>query len=413
MRPPELFSRSNIFVVKNMSWHPPLVESVIQCLEIIFDENRYADKVIEKVFKQNRKLGSRDRKLIAESVYDIVRFIRRYSFIAGSDNWTDLFIVSLLSRGQTVPKFILDTNDVIDRFQKKKNFINKIAVTESYPDWIVEIFEDEFAEEAAPLLKSLNEKAEVFLRVNTLKSNVDEVITLLKNEEIIAEKVKDAPSALRLVERKNVFTTEIFKKGYFEVQDAASQFIAVLLDAKPGERVVDACAGAGGKTLHIASLMKNKGKVISMDIHQRKLDELRQRCRRNGVDIVESKLIESNKTIKRLENSFDAVLLDVPCSGLGVLRRNPDTKWKLSRTEIDRLVLLQQQILADYAGMAKNNGRMVYSTCSVLKRENEEQVQKFLNSEPGKKWTLQKEIRLWPHREGFDGFYAALLTKQN
>ena len=396
-----------------MSWHPPLVESVIQCLEIIFDENRYADKVIEKVFKQNRKLGSRDRKLIAESVYDIVRYIRRYSFIAGTEDWTDLFIVSLLSRGQTVPSFIVDPNDVMDRFKKKKNFINKIAVTESYPDWLVEVFEKEFGDEAPPLLKALNEKADVYLRVNTLKTTVDEVIALLKNEEIIAEKVPDVPSALRLVERKNVFTTDIFKKGYFEVQDAASQFIAELLNAKPGERIVDACAGAGGKTLHIASLMKNKGKIISMDIHQWKLDELRQRCRRNGVDIVESKLIESNKTIKRLENSFDGVLLDVPCSGVGVLRRNPDTKWKLSAVEIDRLILLQSQIISDYAGMAKSKGRMVYSTCSVLKRENEEQVAKFLNSESGKNWKLQKEIRLWPHRQGFDGFYAALLTRSN
>lgn len=395
-----------------MSWHPPLVQAVVQCLELIFDENKYADKVIEKVFKQNRKLGSRDRKLIAETVYDIVRYIRRYSFIAGSENWDDLIAVSLLSRGQTIPLFMEFSPGLEEHFKKKKNFIGKIGVTESYPNWIVELFEKEFGSESEALLKALNDKASVYIRANTLKASVDTVIESLKAEEILCEKVKEVPECLKLTERKNVFATQTFKKGYFEVQDAASQFIAPLIDPKPGERIVDACAGAGGKTLHIASLMKNKGKLISMDIHQWKLDELRTRCRRGGVDIVEVKLIESNKTIKRLENSFDAVLLDVPCSGLGVLRRNPDTKWKLTAEEIARLVQLQREILQDYSTMAKRNGRMVYATCSVLKEENERQVQWFLNSDAGKSWQIKEEKRLWPHRDGFDGFYAALLVKR-
>lgn len=395
-----------------MSWHPPLFDAVVQCLELIFEENRYADKVIEKVFKQNRKLGSRDRKLIAETVYDVVRYIRRYSFIADSEDWMELIGVSLLSRGQTLPDFIDVSPGLEDHFKKKKNFIGKIGVTESYPNWIVELFEKEFGAESNALLKALNEKAAVYIRVNTLKSSVDAVIDTLKAEEINCEKVKDVPDCLRLVERKNVFATQTFKKGFFEVQDAASQFIAPLIDPKPGERVVDACAGAGGKTLHIAALMKNKGKLISMDIHQWKLDELRTRCRRAGVDIVETKLIESNKTIKRLENSFDAVLLDVPCSGLGVLRRNPDTKWKLTAEEVARLVQLQREIMQDYSKLAKSKGRMVYATCSVLKEENENQVQWFLASEAGKQWQLKEEKRLWPHRDGFDGFYAAFLEKK-
>ncbi len=396
-----------------MSWHPPLFNAVVQCLELIFEENKYADKVIEKVFKQNRKLGSRDRKLIAETVYDVVRYIRRYSFIADSEDWMELIGVSLLSRGQTLPDFIDVSPDLENHFRKKKNFIGKIGVTESYPNWIVDLFEKEFGADAPALLKALNEKADVYLRVNTLKTTAAETIEALKAEEIFAEKIKDVPDALRLIERKNVFATQIFKKGSFEVQDAASQFIAPLLNPKPGERVVDACAGAGGKTLHLASLMKNKGKIIAMDIHQWKLDELRIRCRRNGVDIVETKVIDSNKTIKRLEDSFDAVLLDVPCSGLGVLRRNPDTKWKLSAEEITRLVQLQKEILQDYSKLAKKNGRMVYSTCSVLNEENEQQVQFFLNSEAGKNWQLKAEKRLWPHRDGYDGFYAALLEKKN
>ena len=150
-----------------------------------------------------------------------------------------------------------------------------------------------------------------------------------------------------------------------------------------------------------------------MDIHEWKLKALKVRAARGGVDIIETKLIESSKTIKRLEDGFDRVLLDVPCSGLGVLRRNPDTKWKLQAEEITRLVQLQKEILQDYSKLSKNNGRMVYSTCSVLPEENEQQVQAFLSSEAGKNWKLKEEKRLWPHLDGYDGFYAALLEKKN
>jgi 16S rRNA (cytosine967-C5)-methyltransferase len=206
--------------------------------------------------------------------------------------------------------------------------------------------------------------------------------------------------------------TECFKKGFFEVQDAGSQMIAPLLNPQPGERVVDACAGAGGKSLHLAACMKNKGKIISMDIHEWKLNELKKRAARGGVDIIETKVIETNKTIKRLENSFDKILLDVPCSGMGVIRRNPDTKWKLSMEEIDRMILLQREILRDYSKMGKSKSTMVYATCSILNRENEDQVKWFLTeTEEGKSWKLVEEVRLWPHKDGFDGFYAAKMER--
>ena len=158
-------------------------------------------------------------------------------------------------------------------------------------------------------------------------------------------------------------------------------------------------------------MMKNKGKIISMDIHEWKLKELKVRAARDGVDIIETRVIESSKTIKRMENSFDRVLLDVPCSGMGVLRRNPDTKWKLSPEEISRLVSLQREIISGYSKMCKPGGLMVYATCSILKRENEEQVKWFLDSEAGKGWKLEKELRVWPHTDHFDGFYAALMSK--
>ena len=173
------------------------------------------------------------------------------------------------------------------------------------------------------------------------------------------------------------------------MQDLGSQKIGPFLKIEPGQRVIDACAGAGGKSLHLACLMKNKGKIIALDIYDRKLDELRTRAKRNGVDIIETRLIENTKVIKRLEKAADRVLLDVPCSGLGVLRRNPDKKWKVNGADIDRLTELQWQILTGYSDMTKPGGYLVYATCSLLPSENERQVQRFM-SERGTDWELEE-----------------------
>ena len=397
----------------NLHFH--LVSGIHQALDEIFVGGRYADKVIEKLFKQNRKWGSRDRKFFAESVYEIVRHKRLLSYSAQSEDGWQLIAAYLIKSRTEIPDWKEFKNIKVDQIQNRLNENKPPEIENSFPDWLNELGYMEFKSEWPEIMKALNKPAEVFLRANTLKSGADELLKVLRSEEIEAEKVNHEmfqfPEALRLIKRKNVFVTNAFKKGLFEVQDAASQLVAPLLDLKPGLRVADACAGAGGKSLHIAALMKNKGKVISMDIHEWKLKELKTRAARNGVDIIETKVIESNKTIKRLENSFDRVLLDVPCSGMGVIRRNPDTKWKLSADEIARLCDLQKEILVHYSKMLKPSGKLVYATCSILHRENEEQVKWFLEQEAGKAFKLEKQLRVWPHRDGFDGFYAAVLTK--
>lgn len=186
--------------------------------------------------------------------------------------------------------------------------------------------------------------------------------------------------------------------------------IGHLLDVRAGMRVVDACAGAGGKSLQIASLMKNKGKIISLDVHDRRLKDLRVRATRNGVDIIEQKVIDSQKVIKRLENSFDRVLLDVPCTGSGVFRRNPDAKWKLKKEDLSNLVDTQKEILNNYSKMLKKDGRLVYATCSLFPQENENQVQEFLASHS--EWKLDNEFHVRPDKTPFDGFYAAALVRR-
>ena len=389
--------------------HFHLVQSVAESLDEIFFNKKYADKVIEKCFKNNRKWGSRDRKFFAETIYEIVRHKRRLEFVVNSDNSWDLIAAYLIQTAGELPDWPEFEHLKVSDLKIKNSAEKSPEVANSFPDWLNELGQTEFGPEWNKMMNVLNMPAEVFLRVNTLKTDTDTLIVELAHEDIQAEKVFDA--CVKLSKRKNVFITQAFKKGLFEVQDAGSQLIAPLLEVTPGLRVADTCAGAGGKSLHLASLMKNKGKIISMDIHEWKLKELKIRAARDGVDIIETKLIESSKTMKRLENSFDRVLLDVPCSGLGVLRRNPDTKWKLSLEEIKRLTDLQKEIMSQYSKICKTGGIMVYATCSILHRENEEQVKWFLDSEIGKHWSLKKELRVWPHIEKFDGFYAAVMVK--
>jgi 16S rRNA (cytosine967-C5)-methyltransferase len=212
---------------------------------------------------------------------------------------------------------------------------------------------------------------------------------------------------LIVARRQNVFRLKAFLDGDFEVQDAASQAVAPFLNVAPGMRVIDACAGAGGKTLHLAALMKNKGRLIALDVEQWKLDELKKRARRGGISNLETRLIDSPRVIKRLAGTADRLLLDVPCSGLGVLRRNPDAKWKLSDMYLTEVRALQQQILNDYCRMIRPGGQMVYATCSILPTENEKQVTAFLEGKADS-FTLTNERRFWPS-EGFDGFYMALI----
>jgi 16S rRNA (cytosine967-C5)-methyltransferase len=395
-----------------MRLHRSTSEAVVQALDAIFGGKRYADKVIEKVLKSNPKWGARDRRFIAETTYDIVRWyllLKRVTEAKGDEYWKLLAGWCALN-GVDLPAWDefkgVNVKKVRDEEQKARAVRR---VRESIPDWLDELGEQELGKLWDKELQSLNEEAQVVLRVNTLKVSKRELHDRLEEEEVITDPLEDFPDALVLEERQNVFGTAAFKDGLFEVQDAASQMIAPFLRIEPGMRVIDACAGAGGKTLHLAALMKNKGRIVAMDVEQWKLDELSKRARRAGVSNMETRFIESSKTVKRLENSADRVLLDVPCSGLGVLRRNPDAKWKLSLDFIAKVKELQQHILNDYCLMVKPGGLMVYSTCSILSSENEKQVKQFLAAK-GDQFELLEEKRTWPS-DGFDGFYMALLKR--
>lgn len=403
-----------------MKLHRNLVFATIDSLHQIFNEGKQADKVLKHTLKLDKRWGARDRAFIAETTYDIVRWKRLYAEIAevrepfDRPNLFRLFAVWATLNGIKIPEWKQFEDTPTRRIKGKFDELSKIRkFRESIPDWLDELGQKELGKKWDAEIASLNQLADVVLRVNTLKTTVENLQNELSDLDIETETIKGYPNALKLHERANVFTTEAFKNGMFEVQDASSQRVAEILDAKPGMRVIDACAGAGGKSLHIATMMENKGQLIAMDIYESKLNELKRRAKRNGIFNIETRAIDSTKVIKKLIDKADKVLIDAPCSGLGVLKRNPDSKWKLQPEFMDTIRATQKELLDSYSRMVKPGGQLVYATCSIFPSENEKQVKAFLAREEGKNFTLLNEEKILPSKSGFDGFYISLLQKKN
>lgn len=397
-----------------------MVFAVIDGLDLIFNEGEYADKVVQKVLKLDKRWGARDRGFIAETIYEMVRYKRLYAEIADIRvpfRRQDLFrmwAVWAVLKGIELPDWKQIEPTPERRIKGKFDELSKIRkFREAVPDWIDELGEKALGDQLwTEELAKLNQPAEVILRTNTLKTTKEKLRKSLLEEGIDVEPIKGYASALRLPQRANVFQTESFKKGFFEVQDASSQLVAELLDVKSGQRIVDTCAGAGGKSLHLAALMENKGQLISMDIYGSKLKELKRRARRNGAHNIETREISSTKVFKKLYGSADRVLIDAPCTGLGVLRRNPDSKWKMQPDFLEKITKTQHDIIRSYSKIVRVGGKMVYATCSILPQENSEQVNSFLDSEEGKDFSLVKEKKIYASKSGFDGFYMALLERK-
>ncbi len=405
---------------QQMRLHRNLVLAVIDGLFNIFNKGEYADKEVAILLKRDKRWGARDRAFIAETVYDLVRWRRLYAYIAGVGEHFDrpnlwkIFAVWAVLRGYQLPKGWKQIEGTpVRRIKGRFEEARKTRVLrESIPDWLDELGINELGEKVwEQELTALNQQAEVVLRTNTLKLSPKQLQLQLKKEGVDTLLLKKYPLALQLKERANVFKTSAFKEGFFEVQDASSQLVAEFLNVAPGMRVVDACAGAGGKALHLASLMKNQGQVIAMDVYHGKLKELKRRARRNGAHNIETRLIEGTKTIKKLHEKADRVLIDAPCSGLGVLRRNPDAKWKLRPSFVQNIKETQQDILLKYSKMVKPGGKLVYATCSILPSENQQQVERFLTSDVGKEFTFVKDKKILASRSGYDGFYLAQLGR--
>lgn len=394
--------------------HPNLIKACIRGLQQIFKEGKHADSIVNNLLKSNPKWGSSDRKFIAETIYDMVRWWRKLWYLTGREPslnegglW-ELCGIYFITKDITLPawKEFENINEpaILQREAKAQSVR---VIRESIPDWLDNLAYEELGEAWENEIAELNKQAHFIIRANTLKTTRSALQDELKKDNTETSIIPNHPDALLVEERKRIFTTEPFQNGWFEVQDASSQEVAYFMDLKPGMRVVDACAGGGGKSLHIAALMQNKGRIIALDIFEWKLKELKRRAKRAGVSIIETRLIESSKTIKKLAESADRVLIDAPCSGLGILKRNPDIKWKLSAESLDNIRKEQAKVISDYSVMVKKGGNLIYATCSILPSENEKTVAHFLAEHSNFK--LIKEKRVMPSDSGFDGFYMAMM----
>lgn len=378
----------------------------------IVGQGRHADAVLQHALRTDPGLTAEDKSRVATAVFDIVRYARFLGALTSGDPASIPLVTTAtldawrLWRGMRPP---LGTAD-LEMLERAAAFSAIRALRESLPDWLDQAGMAGCGDRWEKLLSALNSPPQQVLRANTLKTTASALLAEAARMGFPGRLVEWAPAAVVLEGHAPVFQWDCFRKGWFELQDAASQAVAAFMEVRPGMRVVDGCAGHGGKTLHLAALMENRGRIIALDSNGEKLAVLEHRARRAGAQIIETRAITSTKIIKRLAGSADRLLLDVPCSGTGVWRRNPDAKWHLQPEELPRLQAKQQQILSYYSRMVKPGGRLVYATCSVLPAEGEEQVARFLAGAEGA-FSLSAEQRLDPDTHGFDGFYMAALER--
>jgi 16S rRNA (cytosine967-C5)-methyltransferase len=416
-----------------MKFYRPLLQGLLESLVLTLEENKVSTQVLEAVFKKNKKWGSKDRKAIAESFYEIIKWqlTLKKSLISADVQYAGkidfIAVYYLASKGFRFEDFVgysaedIEILNQVLALASKNPFVSADFLNEKAgQDWSLnerfsfpEVLHQRLLKEGVNLLafyKNSQIEAPLFVRANANQNTVLELKAKLADEGFKSEEDPTLPYGLKLSEKANLFKTQAFKEGCFEVQDGGSQMIAPYMDIKDVGFVIDACAGAGGKSLHLSNLMENKGRVLALDIYPWKLEELRKRARRNHCHNIETRLIEGTKTIKRLKDKADRLLLDVPCTGSGVFRRNPDAKYKWSEQAIQEIIELQKTILFSYASMVKPGGMMVYSTCSVLPSENQMQVQNFLNDNAD--WTLSDEQTISVGENNFDGYYMARLCRK-
>lgn len=400
-------------------FYPRLVPLVFQIIKDVFEEERFADRSLEFHFKKNKDLKSREKEFVASITYDLIRNWRFLQSLTQQSNAsiykspTPILYCYFVFKKKEIPKELLKTkfNYKQIEFLIRKQ-LQERKLRESYPDDLDAFCEKDLGKEKwDSLAAALNKETIVYLRANTHKISRKELFIKLKAEDYLVEELKSDNNALRVNSNKSVFLSNCFKEGLFEVQDIASQRVSEFLQVKKADRVIDACAGTGGKSMHLSCLLNNKGKIISLDISQKKLDALKKRASRGNAQNIETRLIENEKTIKRLYNTADKLLLDVPCSGTGVFKRNPDAKWKMKPSDIENLLIQQKDILEKYSPICKVGAKMVYANCSVLTCEGEKQISDFLKQHTN--WELEEEQRIHPDSTNADGFYMARLIKKS
>lgn len=393
-----------------MKLHRHLCASTLEIAKSILVNHRVLDHELAAAFEANPKWGKRDRNFVAESLFETTRWRRALAFLVDSEETNSLLTAQWLLMGYELPEWHeykgLPASEILARQEKLSE--QPRAIRQSIPDWLDQLGEAELGTLWEPQLAALNEKPSVFLRVNTLLATVPDTIVWLAEYGVEVTPLSGHPHALALLPGK-ILPKALRLDGRIEIQDPSSQSIAPLLDPQPGQRIIDACSGAGGKALHLAALSDNGARVFAMDVDAKKLDQLKYRAKRARATAISPKPITETTPVD-FENIADSLLIDSPCSGLGTLKRQPDLKWRLKPAALDRVRSIQAQLLAEYPRMLKPGGKLLYATCSILPSENQDQVARFLEKRPGE-YELISQTNLLPSQTGHDGFHASLLRK--
>ncbi len=393
-----------------MKLHRHLCASTLELTKSVLVNHRVADHELAAAFEDNKKWGKRDRSFVAETLFETTRWRRALSYLVDSEETNSLITAQWILMGFELPEWHkyngLPPEEIIARQQTLPD--QPRAVRQSIPDWLDQLGHSELGDLWEPQLSALNQKSSVFLRVNTLLSTVEEAIAWLAENNVETTPVDGYPHALALPPGK-ILPKALRLDGRIEIQDPSSQHISSLLDPQPGQRIIDACSGAGGKALHLAALSNNEARVFAMDVEPKKLIALKPRARRARASSISAKPI-TESTPTDFENVADSLLIDSPCSGLGTLKRQPDLKWRLKPASFDRVRSIQAQLLVEYPKMLKPGGKLLYATCSILPSENQGQITRLLEKHPGK-YKLISQQNLLPSETGHDGFHASLLQK--
>jgi 16S rRNA (cytosine967-C5)-methyltransferase len=393
-----------------------------------------ADAAVSRYFRAHRNLGQQDRAFVAETVYAVLRRRRSLEAAVQSAAPRDLAIAALVRvrglSGRALEGALREGEDaLVTRVRAAKTDTFPPAVRADLPDWLWQRLEALHGpDEALRLAQGLLNPAPLDLRVNLAKLSRDEVLQRLHASSIGGAPTPYSPAGIRLAAKPAINRHPLFTSGAVEVQDEGSQLLAYLLAPRRGEMVADYCAGAGGKTLALAMLMRGTGRIYAMDVSAKRLAELAPRAARAGVTSVHPLVLsgEGDARARRLAGKIDRVLVDAPCSGFGTLRRNPDLKWRHGPQAIAELAAKQARILEAAARLLKPGGRLVYATCSILPEENEAIADAFgaAHAEFAPRSCREllaaqridldcgERLRLWPHRHGCDGFFAAAYERR-
>jgi 16S rRNA (cytosine967-C5)-methyltransferase len=421
--------------------HPKaLLEACADLVAQVLKFDHPADAVVSRYFRENRSLGPRERATLAETVYAVLRRKLLFDHLAPSGSGPRQrrmailgfagprdFLKSALSEQE---KAWVDQCDAIrpeDLLERHRH---------NLPEWLVAPIKEQLGDDFWALVESLNQPAPLDLRVNALTDKREDLRHELELAGIRSQPTPYSPWGLRISGKPAINKLDAFARGAVEVQDEGSQLLALLLDAKRGEMVVDFCAGAGGKTLAIGAAMRSTGRLYAFDTSAHRLDALKPRLARSKLSNVHPAAIahERDDRVKRLAGKIDRVIVDAPCSGLGTLRRNPDLKWRQSAEAVQEMAVKQAAILQSASRLLKPGGRLVYATCSLLRQENEDIAAAFSAANPDFSPVAAGEVlanlkladapalcsggddgrqylRLWPHRHATDGFFAAVWVK--